>query len=237
MMNSGANATVIRDDRGFVVHPEYESYSDEEIVDMVVQGNTSLFEVILRRYNQKLFRIIRSYLNDEDQVKDVLQTTYLKAYENLKQFRGEARFSTWLIRIAINEALKQRNQQNHFDDSEWHTAEDHADRRQVTESDDPEDQAIREDMKKLLEEAVDALPSKYRSVFIMREVEQMNTRETAECLGITRVNVKVRLHRAKSKLRDLLEQRVREIDIFDFKGARCDAMVRSIMNRLDGLAA
>lgn len=220
------------DTRGFVSHEKYTEFSDEELVTHIQNGNTRLFEVILRRYNQRLYRIIRSYLGSDEDTKDVLQTAYIKAYENLDQFRGDARFGTWLTRITINQALKAVNKQKRY--SDLHKVRDDGEPGHTHRSTsvNPEQKAVQSDLKKLLENAVETLEPKYRSVYIMREIEQMNTRETAECLEISEGNVKVRLHRARQMLRDELEEKVADKDIFDFRGARCDAMVRRVIDKL-----
>lgn len=206
-----------------------DSITDEQIVQKVLEGNVDLFEVIIQRYNQQIFRIARSYLSDEEDVKDVMQTAYLKAFKNLKQFRGEAKFSTWLIRIVINEALKVVNQKKRT--SDLHSVTREADRNQISgpEESTPESKTMQNDMNRFLEKAIERLPPKYRSVLIMREIEQMNTKETAECLNISRVNVKVRLYRAKSMLQEELKKALGDGNLFSFRGAQCDAMTEQVM--------
>lgn len=210
-----------------------DEYSDKYIIARVIEGHTGLYEIIVRRYNQRLFRIIRSYLNDENDVKDVMQSAYLKAFENLEQFRAESRFSTWLIRIAINEALKKINEQGSISESKTVTIVGNGDQNNRIETSTPESEMIRDDINKHLEKAIDALPQKYRSVLIMREIEQMSTRETASALNISRVNVKVRLYRAKKMLRDNLEQMLDKMDLYSFKGGDCDAMTRRVMKNVN----
>lgn len=215
---------------GFVDHSRYDVLPDEEIVTRVLEGHIDLFEVILRRYNQKLYRIVRSYISEDDEIKDVLQNAYIRGYEHLHQFRAEAKFSTWLVRITINEALKHLNRQKRISSVEIGlNGNGH---HPLVAKDDPEQQTIRSDMKRLLEHAIQELPPKYRNVFVMREIELMSTRETAACLDITRANVKVRLYRAKNQLRKELEKRVLDTEIFLFKGARCDFLVQVVMDRV-----
>lgn len=211
----------------------FNSISDEEIVAKVIAGKSNLFEVLVRRHNQQLFRIVRSYITDEEDVKDVMQTAYLKAYDKLHQFRSEAKFSTWLIRIAINEALKLLKKKKKI--SEVETVTDTADKDQINRSvtSDPETNVIQSDMNEYVERAIDRLPLPYRRVFIMREIEQMSTKETAKCLEITRVNVKVRLHRAKGMLKKELLDMVGNTEVFRFKGERCDAMTQSVMSKIN----
>ncbi len=206
-----------------------ELLSDNEIISEVKAGNTNLFAILTERYNQQLFRIVRGYLHNKDDVKDVMQSAYIKAFENLEQFRGEAQFSTWLIRIAINEALKKIKSQKNFSDINDVTDPKKFDQKERS-APTPESKVINDDMNKHLEKAIDTLPPKYRSVLIMREIEQMSTKETAEKLEITRSNVKVRLHRAKNMLRDEITDMLREIDLFSFKGEDCNQMTRRVMD-------
>lgn len=206
------------------------SLSDEAIIKKVSDGQTELFEIIIKRYNQQLFRIIRGYLNSRHDIEDVMQSTYLKAFKNLHQFRGEARFSTWLIRIGINEALKKSKKHNKISDLKSVTNGQNADQNSTNQKNTPESKLIQKDMNSHLEKAIDALPAKYRSVLIMRKIEQLSTKETANLLNISRANVKVRLHRAKNLLRDELTEMLDEIDLFSFKGDDCDRMTEQVMS-------
>lgn len=204
--------------------------SDDEIISEVVSGHVDLFAELVQRYNQRVFRIVRGYLREEQDVKDVMQSSYLKAFENLKQFRGEAQFSTWLTRIAINEALKKGNRQKDISDLNDVTDARNGDQNNRIETSDPEAKMIQDDMNQHLEKAIDTLPPKYRSVLIMRKIEQMSTKETANTLGISRTNVKVRLHRAKKMLRNELTNMLDELDLFGFKGEDCNRMTNEVMN-------
>lgn len=210
--------------------PTPDLLPDEAVIKQVAEGNADRFEIIVKRYNQRLFRIIRSYLSDRQDIEDVMQTTYLKAYKNLKQFRGESKFSTWLIRIAIHEALKKLKGQDKISNLHSVTDSRHSDLKDSVERYTPESTMIQKDMNSHLEKAIDALPPKYRSVLIMRSIEQLSTEETAEILGISQANVKVRLYRAKSKLRDKLTERLGDIDLFSFKGRDCDRFTEQVMS-------
>ncbi|MDX1640585.1 MAG: RNA polymerase sigma factor [Balneolaceae bacterium] len=216
----------------FVSPVKYREQSDQVIIEKILNGNTSLFEILMRRYNQRLYRIQRSYISDEEAIKDTLQQTYLKAFKNLDSFRGEAQFSTWITRIAINEALKYLNRVKRYSDihdvSGVIPQKSHLD----DNTKNPEEDMIERDLQHMLEEVVDQLSPKYRSVYIMREVEGMNTEETADCLDISKANAKVRLHRAKKKIREKLEERVANTDIFNFLGAECDRMVFRVMKKI-----
>jgi RNA polymerase sigma-70 factor (ECF subfamily) len=217
----------------FVNADAYANVPDADIIKRVLSGQKQLFEVLMRRYNQRLYRVQRSYLSDEESIKDTLQTTYIKVFENLSSFRGDALFSTWITRIAINEALKYLNKKNRI--SKLHLIEEkrlmNEDKKQLFDT--PEEEAIQNDYKKLLENLVEELPPKYRCVYIMREIENMDTNETAACLDITASNVKVRLHRAKQMISELLNHNLSDIEIFDFLGPRCDVIVYSVMKEIE----
>lgn len=232
MLRNVSNSTDLSEHE-FVSFEKYEHLTDATIIDKILEGSTDLFEVLMRRYNERLYRLQRSYISDEEAVKDTLQTTYLKAFKNLDSFRGEAKFSTWISRIAINEALKYLNKQKRYSNLHLVGGDRPMDEHTVNTDDTPEDNIIQKDLKHLLESAVSTLSPKYRSVYIMREVEGMSTKETAECLEITRSNVKVRLHRAKKKVQEELESTVSNTEIFNFLGEQCDRMVFSVMQKIN----
>lgn len=221
-----------RGGRTFVDPAAYEGQDDGELVRRILGGERELFEVIMRRYNQQLYRVIWSYLGEEEKVKDVMQTAWIKAWEKLDTFRGEARLSTWLVRIAINEALQvlRRNGGRDEDLSVTELLQSHPIKAGKDEN--PHMKAEHNDLVNKLEEAIRELPPKYRTVFVMREMEQMSTGETAELLEISRSNVKVRLHRARNMLQEHLEKITGRGDLLEFMGARCDAMVRHVMEAI-----
>lgn len=221
----------------FVRAEAYAQKSDQEIIERILSGEKSLFEVIMRRYNQRLYRIQRSYISDEESIKDTLQITYVKIYQNLDSFRGDSLFSTWITRIAINEALRFLNKKKRI--SKLQLMEEkrimNEEHKEALET--PEEKTIQNDYKKLLEEAVADLSPKHRSVYIMREIEDMNTKETAECLEISASNVKVRLYRAKQMISKLISHKLSGTEIFDFMGPRCDRIVYSVMQKINSSEA
>lgn len=213
----------------FVSAEKFSDVSDSELIKRVSSGEIHLFEVIMRRYNQRLYRIQRSYISDEEAIKDTLQQTYINAFENLDSFRRESQFSTWLTRIAINEALKYLNKKKRYSKLQLLHEKDLKIEDFQNQAPSPEEAAIQNNYKELLEDVIDTLPPKYRSVYIMREIEDMNTRETADCLNITESNVKVRLHRCKHLIQEALNQKLSETEIFDFMGKRCDMLVYQVI--------
>jgi RNA polymerase sigma-70 factor, ECF subfamily len=214
-----------------------ESWTDAEIVQRVLDGDLALFELLMRRHNQRVYRAIRSILRDDSESEDVMQEAYVRAYEHLAQFEGRAQFSTWLTRIAVNEALKRAAARGKLDslDEERYEGEDENMPAFRSNSPTPEANASRSELKCLLEEAILALPQKYRAVIVLRDVEEMNTAETAEVLSLTEANVKVRLHRAHELLRGELRALAgaSSTQAFGFLATRCDRVVRAVFERLE----
>jgi RNA polymerase sigma-70 factor (ECF subfamily) len=209
--------------------------TDEEVVARVLGGETALFEIIMRRYNQRLYRVARSILRNDEEAEDVAQDAYVRAYQHLRQFAGRAKFSTWLTRIAVHEALSRLSRRTRFEAIDA-LAELQADKMKELQSTapNPEQQASTIEAGSLLEQTILALPESYRAVLMMRDIEGMNTAETAECLDITEENVKVRLHRARALIRRELYSRVGATSsaAFQFMGARCDRMVKVVFERI-----
>jgi len=217
------------------VRPEIidSTLSDDEVLTRVLGGDIALLEIIMRRYNQRLFRVVRSIVRDDSQAEDVVQETYVRAFEHLSQFEGRAKFSTWLTKIAIYEAYARLRR---FDYQNVDSISQLEEQGVYMKSDarGPEREAFDGEIKLLLERAVDALPSHYRSVFMLREIEGLNTAETAECLEISEDNVKTRLHRAREILQSELYSAVGATTrtAFQFLGARCDRIVSRVMARI-----
>jgi RNA polymerase sigma-70 factor (ECF subfamily) len=208
--------------------------SDEQVVERVLAGETALYEVIMRRYNTRLYRVARAILNNDGEAEDVMQEAYVRAFQHLRQFEGRARFSTWLTRIAVHEAWARIRRASRFE--EWTQMDD-------TKSDklgpaqsvpDAESHAASSELNKILELAIESLPEHYRAVVIMRDVEEMSTAETAACLSLTEDNVKIRLHRAHGLLRKELFRRARisTTQVLPFHASRCDRVVTRVFGRL-----
>jgi RNA polymerase sigma-70 factor, ECF subfamily len=210
-----------------------EAWSDEEIVSHVLSGDTALYELIMRRYNQRLYRAVRAILRDENETEDVMQDAYVRAYQHLSQFGWRSQFSTWLTRIAVHEALarlRQRGRMMQLDE-----AYPEADSSMLySNSENPEQYTSKAELGNLLEEAILNLPEQFRAVIMLRDVEEMSTAETADALEISEENVKTRLHRGHALLRKGLLARVSSnaASAFPFMGARCDRVVRQVLERL-----
>ncbi len=203
------------------------SLSDEEIVNKILRGETALFEVLMRKYNEQLYRISLSIVGDGDAAEDIMQTAYINAYRQLVNFEGRSGFSTWLTRILINESLlyKKREQRKQQLVMETTFTEGH--------NETPLSGLLNKELKDILEKAVARLPEKYRLVFVMREVQGMSTDETMEALDLGESNVKMRLIRAKEMLRDSLQHLWNPRDIFEFNLVRCDRIVDKVMRQIN----
>ncbi len=209
--------------------------SDEEVVKQVLAGEITLFEIIMRRYNRRLYRVARSILGDDSETEDVVQDALVRAYTHLNQFAGEARFSTWLTKIAVHEALARLRRRSRFVEIDS-TPESKRDNMSsfTSKTRDPEQQVLDRELNEVLEAAVDVLPEIYRSVFMLRDVEEMSTAESAECLDISEESVKTRLHRARALLREELYARTGATTAraFQFAGLRCARVVSAVFERI-----
>jgi RNA polymerase sigma-70 factor (ECF subfamily) len=214
--------------------------SDEEVVRRVRAGETGLFEVVMRRYNQRLYRVARAILRDDAEAEDVTQQAYVNAYRHLDQFANQAMFSTWLTKIAVHEALARARRRRRFDEKEAvHDRDGDTMGALKSPAADPERQAFAGELRALIESAIEALPEHYRAVFVMREVEGMSTAESAECLDITEETAKTRLHRARMLLRETLYARagIESGAAFPFQAPRCDRVVAAVFERIEAIEA
>lgn len=212
-----------------------QKLSESEIIDRILSGEKELYEILVRRNNQKLYRVIRSYLNDEAEIEDLMQNSYIKGFTKLYQFKREASFSTWLIRIGINEALarlKQKGKLRYINqrdkDSNQNTLLEIPDNKQLN----PHEKMIQKEAKEVLENAIDQLDPKYKVVYMMRVVEEMSSKEIAEALDITVANVKIRIHRSKEMLKNTLFKITQEKRIYEFGFSRCDRITERVMNNI-----
>ncbi len=207
---------------------------DEVVVNRVLAGETALFEILMRRYNQRLYRVSRVILRDDGEAEDVMQDAYVRAYEHLNQFAGKAAFSTWLTRIAIHEALARKRRRGRVEELDALTADGDVMSILKSSAPTPEANTAQAEARQLLEEAIDRLPENYRTVVVLREVEEMSVAETAESLGVTDAVVKTRLHRAHAMLRKDLYARARgrSADLYQFHAVRCDRVVKAVFERI-----
>ena len=216
-----------------------ESVTDEEVITRVLAGDSAIFEIVIRRYNQRLYRVARAILRNDGEAEDVMQDAYVRAYEHLDQFAGKAKFSTWLTRIAVHEALARHRRGERYQElaSPSERDGDTMDRF-ASLTPNPEQQASNSELRRLLEEAVERLPESYRIAFMLRDVEEMSTAEAAEALEITEENLKIRLHRARALLRKSLYAcaGIERKEAFQFNAVRCDRVVENVFKRIQAQA-
>jgi RNA polymerase sigma-70 factor (ECF subfamily) len=214
-----------------------EGPSEEQVVGRILAGETPLYEVIMRRYNKRLYRVARSIVKSDAEAEDVVQDAYVRAFQHLRQYEARAKFSTWLTRIAVYEALRRVRRTRQFE--EWDAMKESEQNETLgnQSSGSPESLAASAELARLLEEAIEDLPDGYREVVMMRDVEGMSTAETAECLSISEDNAKVRLHRGHALLRKTLFQNAKltAAELFPFHAVRCDRIVLNVLSRLESL--
>ncbi len=223
---------------------DYAALDDAALVACVLAGERDAFRQIMQRCNQRMFRVVRGVIRNEAEAEDVVQEAYVHGYEKLASFRGEASLATWLTRIALNEAygrLRRRRDSVDIDDIDLSApvaAQLIAFPGHVL-GDDPAEEAARTQMRRLLEQAVDALPEAFRLVYLLRDVEGCSVEETALALELRPETVKTRLHRARRQLRDALANRLSmaQGEAFSFMGARCVRMTEVVMARIAALPA
>jgi RNA polymerase sigma-70 factor (ECF subfamily) len=213
--------------------------SDEEIVARVLGGSgaeaSDGFEILMRRYNQRLYRVARSvFPRDASEAEDIVQDAWVRAFTHLEQFAGRARFSTWLVRIALHEAWARARRGRRLAPNPIEQHEEELPMPIDRENADPEREASDREMHVILEDAVEALPETYRTVFMLRAIEDMSTAEAAECLDLTPEAVKTRLHRARALLRRevLARAGAGEAALYPFAGERCDRIVAGVLARV-----
>lgn len=202
-----------------------ELIPDAILITRILAGEKKLFELIIRRYNQKLFRIGMSILNRDAQTEEAMQITYIKAYEQLARFENRSSFGTWITRIMLNECLSQKKKEQRMDRE---TATETENNRIMTT---PAHILVNKELSGVLENAISQLPEKYRLVFIIREIEEMSVKDTASALDIEESNVKVRLNRAKTMLREHLNGYMKD-HVYSFHLSRCDRIVNNVLTRL-----
>lgn len=205
---------------------------DETLIQRVLRGETRLFELLIRRNNSCLYKVGRSYPYGHEDTQDLMQDTFIAAYTHLEQFQGRSSFRTWLVRIMLHNCYRKRQKWNvkHIVAAGIHegmvpvfSGADAADTNRTV---------MNKELRLIIEQALERLPMDYKMVFTLREMNGMNVAETAEALQITPANVKVRLNRAKSRLRQEVERSYAAEELFEFNLVYCDAMVSRVMEKI-----
>ncbi|MGE7776634.1 sigma-70 family RNA polymerase sigma factor [Chitinophaga sp. NPDC101104] len=197
---------------------------DAAIIERILAGEKRLFELLVRKYNQRLYRIGMSVLDNDAEAQDAMQTAYIKAYEHLSGFENRSQFSTWLTRIMLNQCLEQQRKAGYRLTGMGHPLN-------PIHMKTPANELVNKELNAILERAIAQLPEKYRLVFMLREIEDLSVRETAETLTIGETNVKVRLNRAKTMLRRSLEGYMKD-HVYAFHLSKCDTVVFHVMQQL-----
>ena len=209
---------------------QMEATADRDIIQGILDGNAALFEILIRRYNQVLYKIARSYGFSHQDAEDLMQDTHVAAYLSLGRFEFRASYKTWISRIMINKCLyrlkygKDRNEI--AADQAQHQPEAEVQNNQT------ENTILNRELALILEKSIQELPLLYRTVFVLREIEGFSVAETAELLGITSINVKVRLNRARTLLQKQMEQFYSRKEIYSFNLCYCDAIVEKVFSRI-----
>ena len=213
---------------------------DVEIAQRIAAGDREELRLLMRRHNQMLYRTARSILKDDAEAEDAVQQGYLLAYQGMARFRGDAKLSTWLVRIVANEAIGRMRKRSRRAEVIWlnDQSEQRGDTAYAnpvdTSPERPEHIASRMETRRLLETRIDQLPDAFRTVFVLRAIEEMTVEETAAALEIPQATVRTRFFRAKSLLREALSRETNFAfeDAFAFAGVRCDRIVAGVLGRL-----
>jgi RNA polymerase sigma-70 factor (ECF subfamily) len=216
------------------------STPDTDLVARTAAGDHGAFETLMRRHNGRLFRAARAILKNDAEAEDAVQDAYLDAYRHMQGFRGDSQVGTWLVRIAVNQALMRLRKQKResvvvsFDRPEPEDSDTSMEQLRDEKSESPMAATLRAEIRRLLERRIDELPMTFRAVFVLREVEEMSVEETASALGIPAATVRTRLFRARALLRQALDREMDLVtgDVFGFAGARCDRIVAAVLTRV-----
>lgn len=206
-----------------------DTWTDEQVIERVCAGEVQLFELLMRRYNERIYRAVRSIVRDEATAEDAMQAAYLHAFAHLAGFEARAKFSTWLTRIAIHEALAMRRGSLRTLPTDGAAMAELPGTGRT-----PEEETLDEEHRRILTRAVDALPEHFRGVFVLRQVQQLSVEETAQCLDLKEETVKTRLHRARALLRRALVQQLEPAldGLLPFHAPRCDRVVAAVLAQI-----
>ncbi|MEO6682707.1 MAG: sigma-70 family RNA polymerase sigma factor [Ginsengibacter sp.] len=208
-----------------------EVLSDTDIIDRVIDGDTRLYEVIVKKYNPFLYRIGRAYGFWEQDVRDIMQETYVNAFRNLSKFKRESTFKTWLTRIMLNNCYHIKQKFSKRNEVSADSLE-YSQKVYLTSETMEQRKTVNKELGSILEKAIQNLPEKYKLVFTLRELNACSILETSDALGISSGNVKVRLSRAKALLRGEIEKVYSPEDIFELNLIYCDGIVEKVMKEI-----
>lgn len=213
---------------------QIEKLTETEIIERVLKGEKSLYELIVRRFNPYLYKIGRSYQYNHEDTQDLMQDTYVDAFKSLSQFENRSNFKTWIIRIMMNNCYRKREKSS-FKNEIMQDINDRATPMFTNRNNETDNVVQSRELKHIIEDALIRIPLDYRMVFSLREINGLNVSETAAMMNITEANVKVRLNRAKTMLRTEIENAYSAAELFEFNLIYCDAMVENVMNKINEL--
>ena len=208
-----------------------ENLTDSEVINIILKGESQLYETIIRRYNPYLYKIGRSYNLSHEDTQDMMQDTFVDAYKGLAGFEGRSSFKTWIIRIMMNNCYKKKEKAS-FKNEILKDVNDQSKPIYAGKNDDTSHVVANRELAKIIEDALVKIRFDYRMVFSLREINGLSVAETASLLNISESNVKVRLNRAKSMLRTEIEKSYSLSDLFDFNLIYCDAIVKNVMQKI-----
>lgn len=212
----------------------FEQLTEQEIIARVIQGEKALYEIIVRRFNPYLYKTGRSYNYNHEDTQDLMQETFIDAYKNLQQFEGRSGFKTWIIRIMMNNCYRKKEKAG-FKNEIAYDANDNSKPMFTNQNNDTGKVIQTRELGHIIEEALAEIPFDYRIVFSLREINGLNVLETSELLHISEANVKVRLNRAKTMLRNEIEKTYSSAELFEFNLVYCDAIVENVMKKINEL--
>jgi RNA polymerase sigma-70 factor (ECF subfamily) len=211
-----------------------QQYTDIDIIQQVLAGNTGLFEIIIRRYNPYLYKVGRSYGFNHQDTEDLMQETFINSYMHLKQFAGRSSFKTWLIRIMLNQCYRKAHKFNYVKEETAALLPDNSSFMFLpVNHSNTDDAVISKEFNKVVEACLQQLPQEYRTTFTLRELTGLSVAETAEVMNTSPGNVKVRLNRAKALLRKAIEKTYSTEEIYEFNLVCCDRIVNGVMKRIE----
>ena len=211
---------------------DFEQSTDKEIIKGILDGNTVLFEILIRRYNSSLYKTGRAYSYNHQDTQDLMQDTFIDAYTNLAGFENRSSFKTWLHKIMLNNCFRKKQKSSYKNEIPHELTEAQAPLFSGSQEADLNGDIMNRELNSVIENALQNVPHEYRLVFSLREINGMNTRETAAVLEITESNVKVRLNRAKVMIRKEVEKSYSSAELYSFHLSYCDAMVNRVMTKL-----
>lgn len=213
---------------------QFEKFTETEIIGRILDGEKALYEIIVRRFNPYLYKIGRSYNYNHEDTQDLMQETFIDAYKNLLQFEGRADFKTWIIRIMMNNCYRKKGKSS-FKNEIMQDVNDNAKPMFTNANNDTEKVIQNRELGHIIEDALGKIPFDYRMAFSLREINGLNVSETANLLNISEANVKVRLNRAKTMLRNEIEKTYSASELFEFNLIYCDSIVENVMKKINEL--